>query len=484
MLSSRGAISTNVAMVECAGGQTATPRKEVFLLSELEKVWVSLAIVTRRLLLEGKNVCIPHFLSFWVEDQVLLTDAQRRRYMTRKLCFGLNASFALRYGVDSVKVPLEKASQGFSKVAMADIVAVCEVPARTASMALKEFFLYIGEGMYQGRVFNLSLPGVATLVMKRERAVLTADWELTKDMFEIDARRWPVEMREAGLVVLEAGARPGSARGSECTRSRPVSQVSRRSWLGSGSSTGPAPAPAFTAAAPAGRLFSEIEEEQRRRTAHRRDRAMREVTAQQRDQRQERVERDILRFNADSDGEGEADAEQDVDYDKNEADHLHGWTRRGPCPTTTAVSGESVYNLVPPPPRAETTSVEPEIEAVEEVAPDDIIPTVLAPHDAPAGQASSFGRPLYRKDVELEAVLRAEEPFSRPITRRSYHEHSSVRDLIYAVEQPQTEKPVNRVGTLAAPSVETPRFGRKRFDGADTALADHVAALLKSKDPN
>ncbi|KAK7202273.1 hypothetical protein NESM_000298800 [Novymonas esmeraldas] len=552
MLSSRGAITTNVALVECAAGQNKAD-KNVFLLSELEKAWVAVAVVARRLLLSGSAVQIAPFGALWTRDYVLLRDRQQQPYATRKLCFGLNLNYANRYGMDAGKVPLERpGGEGYVRVGMADVVSVCGVPARTAAAALKEFFLYIGEGISRGRVFQLSLPGVATIAITKQKVVLCMNEELRVEMFEIDSRKWPGELQRQGYEALQAQAAmaAGSSASGSAVASRPsTSRISRVSWRAApasvAASDGPeAKKPVFVSAAPSGRLFEDMarQAEQRRRAAHATAAADREVRLRQAD-----LDRRIDRYcgydeyHADpTDGDVYAVAAVTGDYYDDDDDVRCadappslvnrdvdgvGYGARHGRARPPSASGESIYNIIPgaaPPPRQFSrrpplptashgrgaivdAEVEPDVEVIEIVEDGDDAAAAEPPR-APAGH-----RPLAHKNAELERVLRNEESFSRPISRRTYHESGTARDLIYS--QPQEAPPPRRgeptsltavarplqsqpqqtldahvAGTdcsAAARSAQiqedVPRFGRKRFD-EDQLNSNRVGGLLQYRE--
>lgn len=498
MLSTRGAITTNVALVECAAGQNKAD-KNVFLLSELEKVWVSVALVARRLLVDGHAVQISPFGALWLEEYVLLHDRQQRPYTTRKLCFGINQTYANRYGVDTSKVPLERRSgSGYVRVSMADLVAVCGVPARTAAAALKEFFLYLGEGLSRGRTFHLTLPGVATLVMKQQKVVLTMNEELRHALYDIDSRKWAAELKAEGMQVLEDLAATPASGAASLQSSRPsTSRQSRVSWR-------PAPEPAvegveskktvFVAAAPSGRTFDEIAHatEQRRSAAQQAAAVEREMR-----RRQEDLDRRIEHYYA----YGEHERVYEDEYDAAGAQHRHHHhadptqdevdyygDHRHPdgCEGTVAVndggrqfslrppsaSGESIYHVLagddafsptldqqygrqqrphaPSPHVRQHENSEPEVEVIEMAEDEDEREGRNA-----SGSAEAERRPLAHKDAELERVLREEEPFTRPISRRTYHETCAARDLIYS--QPY-EAPERKTGAAAAAAGPSPIY--------------------------
>ncbi|KPI87050.1 hypothetical protein ABL78_3862 [Leptomonas seymouri] len=559
MLSTRGAITTNVALVECASGQNRADRN-VFLLSELEKVWVSVAVVARRLLLDGRAVQIAPFGALWTEEYVLLRDHQHRPYTTRKLCFGINQNYADRYAIDASKVPLEKRSgAGYVRVSMADIVSVCGVPARTASTALKEFFMYLGEGLSRGRVFQLSMPGVATIAIKQQKVVLTMNEDLRHAMYAVDSRKWAVELREEGLKALEDLASIPASGVVSAQSSRPsTSRASHVSWRSAPTQYAPSAAEAgerksvFVAATPSGRTFDEIaqQEEKRRKATQMSTTVEREMR-----RRQEDLDRRLQHYYHYS---GDGCAEYHVDpmagamhssEEGEDADHEdcqpavtvvnegHSYSLHPP-----SVSGESIYNVLaenegraPAPshqygrqrqhahaPALHRRRVddEPEVEVIEML---DDEQTHLANTAAKEEEEAKTKRPLAQKDAALERVLREEEPFSRPISRRTYHEMCAARDLIYSqpyeapervsssataatapsqsfqssrkaghspanaeVEERTARAPTHLQSNVSTHSERKPpqeeawRFGRKRFDG-NHYNDDHVGSLIQGR---
>eukprot|EP00796_Vickermania_ingenoplastis_P006647 gene6647-4766_t len=451
MFSTRGSIATELAMMECASSQSCGGG--VFLLSELEKAWASLSILVGKQLLEGHHVQVPHFGAFWLEDHLLVTDKQRRRYVTRKVCFGLHSAVATRYHINTDKVPLVNRSLEYAKVHPAHMVAVCEVPADRIMTALREFFLYIGEGLFRGKVFQLKFPGVATLLLRKEQLVIVPDWELQMGLFNVDARRWPTEMRELCRLTLQEMAVRSTPDGSHTSpSSRPSTTGSRVSLR----SAPPPPKPidptsVFTSATRPGRLFSEIAKEQARRREEKRQRVAGAAELRGRIQQI-------------SSARG-----PDITPRFYDPEYAPGPVDSGP---PRPFSGESIYNVLvdnPPSPQpswgqcSDDDDVELEVEEVE-VDCTGSSSMHMPCEAAPTPAERTENRPLHKKNPVLESVLQQEEAFSRPISRRTYHEHSSVRDLIYSSDAV--------VGSSAGNA--NMRFGRKRFDVSQPYVATNA----------
>ncbi|KAF8291318.1 putative protein of unknown function (DUF4496) [Trypanosoma cruzi] len=375
MLSAQGAITNELVMIECTSSQEQSA-KEIFLLSELERVWTALSTVLRGHLIEGHNVRIANFGSFWFETRPVVSDGVER-YYARRVHFGMDSNFALRYNLDSNKVPQEPPRLVYVKISMADVVSIAEVPARTASMALREFFSYVGEGLFRHKVFKITFLDVASLLIKREKSLLEIDPSFRRDIFAIDSRKWPPKVREAAeSVVMEIG-RPATA--SSVVSRLSTAQLSRQS----AASRPIEPRPAFVTSAPRDRLFSEIEKEPPRKLPPRSSFPV-------------------------------EDSSRGTDND------------------AVACVKESIFDALS---SDEYPPEEPEIEVIEE------LPRELPP-------------------------LRAyEEEAAKPVVntgRRSFHDHSSVRELIYGKAIAQVE-PLMR--------------GRRRYINRDS---DAVAALMKS----
>ncbi|KAH8620440.1 putative protein of unknown function (DUF4496) [Trypanosoma vivax] len=376
VLCTRGAITTDFVMVECAASQESGG-KEVFLLSELERVWDAVSFTLRHHLVQGRNVRVANFGSFWLETRTVVSDGAET-FAARRIHFGIDGKFALRYNIDSIKVPQEPTRLAYVKVSMSDIVALAKVPASTAATALREFFSFIGEGLFRKHLFKIDFHGVASLFIRRDKVTLEVAEGLRREIFSIDSRRWPLAVREAAeAVVMNVARRPASS----STASRPcTSSTSRTSTV----SKPIEPRPAFITAAPRDRLFAEIEKEPPRRL--------------------------VMRHAPCSDCQAQGPH-------GNMSEHY---------------VKESIFDTLGP---DELQGVEPEIEIIEEVR------------------------------EELPRLRAYEEEAARPVstgTRHSYHEHSSVRDLLYG-----------RVSAEPVPLV----FGRKRFVNRET---DEVARLLSN----
>ncbi|RNF05790.1 hypothetical protein TraAM80_04323 [Trypanosoma rangeli] len=374
MLSAHGAIVNELVMMECTSSQDQRAN-DIFLLSELERVWSALSMVVRQHLLEGHNVRVVNFGSFWLETRPLVSDGIER-YYARRIHFGVDSNFALRYNIDSNKVPQEPSRLSYVKASMAEVVGIAAVPARTATMALREFFSYVGEGLFRQKVFKLTFEGVATLLIKREKSMLDVDPSLRRDIFAIDSRKWPLSVREAAASVVMDTGRPATA---SSVSSRPsTAQLGRQS----AASRPIEPRPAFVSSAPRDRLFSEIEKEPPRRLPPR--------------------------------------AALSVDEPSWGSDNA-----------ADAYVKESIFDAIDP---EECPTDEPDIEMVEEV-----------PRELPTLHA-------YEEEAP-KAVVK--------IGRHSFHDHSSVRDLLYGKAVAQVE-PITR--------------GRRRYINRDS---DAVTALLK-----
>lgn len=494
MVSTRGAITTNTAMVECASAQVGY-RRDVFLLTELEKAWAALSVLMRRKIIDGFNVNIPHLGVLWTKETVVAEDIYQNQYCTRQLCFGINNNFALRYRVNTVTVPLAQPNADYRTITVADIVSVCKVPARTVSMALKEFALYLGEGLFRGRVFQLSMPGLATLLIKKEKCMLTTEWELQRELFDIDSRKWPAEMRTLGLETLEKSVGLSSLTDSDSPR--PTSALSRDSWRQGKQLEA---RPVFVPAAPTGRLFSDIAKDRERRLTMEQ---ARQSTCSAGSLHSGHHSVNVTECGSDAfitsrgpqNSEGRSNAPSGC-YNPACVPPPAGCSMHAYRPPTA--SAESIYEILPDS-QHESMRGGAEIEAVEVIQP---APMLLKRECLSSNERSEGSmepnRPQKGKNADLEKVLSQEECFSRPLSRRPYHEPCSMRELLYF--QPDTERfnrephrqqgsrgshsvpatPAGSSNDQAAGAVETPtmRYGRKRFFGV-TNERDSVADLLK-----
>lgn len=518
MFSVRGVLSTTLAMMECASSQlnnTGIPRgyisgrrDRVFLLSELEKVWAALSVVLRNFLSEGKAVKISNFGSFWLEEFVLFTapssrsvetmpyrqQAQQRggssggtKYSTRQLCFGFNHHYARKYNFHSEKILREKTLPGYAKIAPSHLVALCEVPAYRVMQILKEFFLYLGESIFLGKVFQLDFPEVATLCIRKEQMLLRPVLDLQEHLLEVDAKRWPSDVKERCKTALYSeyrnqtsssrGSRNGAEHGGWDSRSVGSGRVSTSRSVPSHPApsqstllpSSPAQHPTvFVSTAPGGRCFSELEQEKQRR-AERVERSRRMWKERKKTTVDEATLQGEIKEWSNRHGEHLAGPHAPVWYAAAPPQEKHGDRQGGVYRPSS--SGESVYawdggsSLYPnvttggmgmhrmqshesrtgenTPEKVDTI---PEVEVVE-------VTVDAAPHHQGESQTQWEGLPASSSEAHigvssprsalygveepsrvgpkvLASILEKEEPFSRPLSRR-YHEHSSVRDLIY-----------------------------------------------------
>jgi hypothetical protein len=242
MLSARGALNTASILMEVAIAQPKDS-KRIFLLSEAEKVWAALSKVIRFQMTQGGNVCVPKLGSFWFDQKHLVSDGPTK-YFTRIPQFGFNALYGTTFGLDPVAVPRESVKVIFEKLAVDQIAEAANVPASTALLVLSEVFLFIGEGLFLGKVFHLEFPQLASILVKREKCQVTFDADFASDIYTIDSRKWPLAVKE----VAAMGMRPPPA-----TQPRPRSASSRPA-----TPREVEPKSAFVSSAPNGRLFSEL----------------------------------------------------------------------------------------------------------------------------------------------------------------------------------------------------------------------------------
>lgn len=442
IFSAKGSIHTSLAMMDCASSQSGP---DVFLLSELEKIWAALSTLIQQRLIEGKNARIAQFGSFWLEDFPLITDAQHRKYKTRKICFAVHRTMALRYHINTEKVPVEKRSLTYSTIHPSEIVALCEVPANRVVRALRDFFLYIGEGLYSQRVYNLKFPGVATLLLRKDQMLLTVESEMQQRIFEVDSRRWPREMREHCLKIMEELAESAA---SSCTTPRSARSVSWRA----APPTIVDPTHVFNPAAPSGRNFSDIEREAARQS----ERLAKKREALQHYRRACQV------------SHRDASLDSCVNAGVCGRSQYYDPCALPPSPHTADSSlsrphtGESIYRLLSDtqvPEDAEASDDDIEIE-VEEVA---AIPKQPAP-------AEGCGNP--------STDLPVEKDISPSSSRRSYHDHCSVKDLIYNYYDGEVNKN-KRENKARIGNESLAQFGRKRFDVGQPETEDPFVSVVK-----
>lgn len=536
MFSVRGVISTPLAMMECASSQInnigiprgfiSGRRSSVFLLSELEKVWSALSVLLRQSLNEGKAVKISNFGSFWLEEFVILTTSSpptataelnrfpegrsggRTQYSTRQLFFGFHPRYAIKYNLSSEKIWREKPLTTYTKIAPSSLVALSEVPAYRVMHILQEFFLYLGESIFLGKVFQIDFPGVATLFIRKEQMLLRPCVELQQDLLEVDAKRWPSEIKvrcKAALLseycrdtcsdrcpssegAVSVGCAGGAGRVSSSRSCSSRHGLPRRSLPPQTPVQHPS---VFVSTAARGKCFSDLEreiqwraekEERSRRMLSERKRkvGVDEATLQAEIERIEReIEKEQSQPNAlfrksgvppQSAVGAENEAYDDDNYRLSQGmtnppmtsgESVYAWEEGDdgggtPTPSSRAYLNGAVEEKARP--QMSKITEQGHEEAVEEGVienndddGDDVeVVEVTVDRPLPATSSAAYGSmqwesnfpshnfasrgidpPSYRVDPNsLSSTLRKEEPFSRPLSRR-YHEHSSVRDLIY-----------------------------------------------------
>lgn len=242
--------------------------KTVITILEAERVWAALSRVLRAQLLLGNSVAIfRHTCAFWYKQQHVVTDGATK-YFRRVPQFGFNPTFATTYSLDAI-VEREDQKTAFHRLPLEYVASEARLPAEHVAMIINEVFLYIGEALFSGKMLSLSFTGVATVLVKRERANVTFDESFLSDLFAIDSRKWPLAVREVALKAAPiasaaaaggAGSRPSSA--SAAARPRSASSAAAASATAPNAAQPPRPLPprpSFVSAAPAGKLFAELE---------------------------------------------------------------------------------------------------------------------------------------------------------------------------------------------------------------------------------
>jgi len=243
--------------MECSGAQPHTSQ-HLFLLSEAEKVWTAFAKVLKSQLIQNVSTLIPKFGVLWMESRLLVTDGPLKYYQ-RVVKFGFLQTFMTTYDLDSVHVPSEAAKRTSTaeRLPLDLITEFSGVGAHAANHILHEVFRYIGEALYNGRVLNLEFPGLMTITMKRERAVISFEEALLEELFAIDSRKWPLAVREMALLARQQqqtpirDARPESSGSSARPRSASSSRPSTQPKLMESR-------PAFCSSGQSGRLFTDM----------------------------------------------------------------------------------------------------------------------------------------------------------------------------------------------------------------------------------
>lgn len=259
MISARGAMPMGLILSEVALTKARYCAHPTLTLTDLERSWTAMSHVLRSHLMLGHSVAVTgRTCAFQIDRKVVAHDG-RTRYSLRVPSFVLHAAYITTYGMDNT-VPREASTAENKRLPLDAIAAEAKLPADVVSAALREVFLFVGEAVFQGRLMMLEFPGVATVLVKKDRVMATFAQSFLDELFAIDTRKWPAAMREAGQRVRPTQPRPESGRPSSSASSRP------RSASASRPSTG-APAKhnhVFVPGAPSGRLFADITAEAER----------------------------------------------------------------------------------------------------------------------------------------------------------------------------------------------------------------------------
>lgn len=254
MISARGAQCTRTVLAEVAALKARGPCGGVLLtLPDFERAWNAAARVLRAQLMLGASIIVsPKAMTFFQTRKVVAVDGNTR-YSLRENHAGFSVGFVTTYSLDAT-VPREDPKVTAMRLPLDLVAAEARLSIEAVSDALREVFLYVGESLFQGKLIELTFPGVATVLVKRDRAVTKFDQGFLDEMFAIDSRKWPQAVRDLASAtrsrpVHRSDVAPTSARPSSAP-SRPASAPSTR-----GSSAGrPAAAiPAQAAAAPTDR---------------------------------------------------------------------------------------------------------------------------------------------------------------------------------------------------------------------------------------
>jgi len=424
MLSCRGALDILAVMAEVAATQ---PRdaKEVFILSEAEKVWRATCKAIRlQLLQNSRNVNCLKLFGIWMAAKHVVTDGDIK-YFVRVPQFGFSAQFATTYSLDGQHVPQLSGQVAYEHLGFDRVVELCGVPATTGVYLLRESFRYIGEGLFSGRIFHIDVEGVARVLVKRDKALIQFEPSFLADLFAIDSRKWPLAVREVAWRALRNSPERPSSRARSASSSTP--RV--RPQSADPNSPDKQSRPAFVSAANRGQLFSDIQQRSASRQQHKEQ-------------------------------EGEC------------GDGGRAQRRRGPLiakqanvehSAAAATKPESVYNVLPPNDGITGSFVGDAMDIKPEQRPITIArhPTFMDPALArPTGSGDDAPKLPPHHNVATTtttattaatvAPFRREDKIAGRAERRS---SSSVRDLIYG----------GTIPTSAAGFDDRPASGRKRF---------------------
>ena len=263
MLSTRGAISTHAMLGEVTDTQPPSLKK-VLLMSEVQKTWSAMCRVLRAQLLQGHNIVLPHrCCGFYFKSHAIIRDGDTK-YHARTPYFGFHDSFVTKFSLDTA-MPRVDTGDEMMKLPLDYVAQEAGLPIDFVSTLLHEIVLFLGESIFRGRLHQLDF-GICSVLVKREKAIVTFDEQFMDDVYAIDSRKWPSAIKEAGASVVKrpvssATSRPASSRRSNSAAGvRPPSAQSRTSSAARPPSARPVETPraAFVSSASAGKLFADL----------------------------------------------------------------------------------------------------------------------------------------------------------------------------------------------------------------------------------
>jgi hypothetical protein len=244
--------------------------RRVVTLTEAEKIWSSTCRVLRAQLIQGHPIALPgRTCGFYYVTKPVVKDGDVK-YSARTPHFGFHPSFITKFSLDTAIVRVEGKEE--VKLPLEYVADDCSLPTEFVHTFLQEVFLFIGEVLFRGRLLRIDFDGVASVLVKREKAIVSMDSGFLSDIFSIDSRKWPVAVRDlARPLILRPSSptasareslRPPSSQRSNSSKpvSRPVSAGSRPSSGGRPSSSCAIETPraAFVSTGGSGKLFAEL----------------------------------------------------------------------------------------------------------------------------------------------------------------------------------------------------------------------------------
>ena len=194
MISSRGALPTATLLEEVA--KTTQASRDALSLSHVQRTWAAVACVLRHHLMHGHSVSVSSKSCLFAIRMRRVASVNGSHYHLREPHFAFHSSFATQYDMAST-VPIELTKDKVRRLPLDMVANEAKLPADICASAIQQIFLYIGEAVFTHKLIQLDFAGIGVALIKKDRVAVVYDRRFVDDLFAIDTRKWPVDLRES-----------------------------------------------------------------------------------------------------------------------------------------------------------------------------------------------------------------------------------------------------------------------------------------------